>query len=156
MVVGGVLFLTPLHHPWNWPLLVSLCLQGYSCANIAAASLHAGPAQETSSTGKRFNGGGTADTQHGSAAAHDVRVPFKLVVMMEWIGRCGYFALGNSNSIATINVSRAACLNVSPLGMRRWATACWRRDAPPSAKRVCMAHTDTSARAGEQGFHGPV
>ena len=111
MVVGGVLFLTPLHHPWNWPLLVSLCLQGYSCANIAAASLHAGPAQETSSTGKRFNGGGTADTQHGSAAAHDVRVPFKLVVMMEWIGRCGYFALGNSNSIATINVSRAACLS---------------------------------------------
>ena len=111
MVVGGVLFLTPLHHPWNWPLLVSLCLQGYSCANIAAASLHAGPAQETSSTGKRSNGGGTADTQHGSAAGHNIGVPFKLVVMMEWIGRCGYFALGNSNSIATINVSRASCLS---------------------------------------------
>ena len=27
--------------------------------------------------------------------------------MMEWTGRSGYFALGNSNSIATINVSKA-------------------------------------------------
>ena len=35
------------------------------------------------------------------------QVPLSLLIMMEWTGRSGYFALGNSNSIATINVSKA-------------------------------------------------
>jgi ethanolaminephosphotransferase len=43
----------------------------------------------------------------GDAAQTRARLPLSLLVMMEWTGRSGYFALGNSNSIATINVSKA-------------------------------------------------
>ena len=50
---------------------------------------------------------GDAAAGYGDKIESMASLPPSLLVMMEWTGRSGYFALGNSNSIATINVSKA-------------------------------------------------
>ena len=43
-------------------------------------------------------------------------LPFSLLVMLDWMGRSGYFFLGNSNSLASIDISKAYTVsNFSPL-----------------------------------------
>ena len=71
------------HHLQNYPLLAAICLQFYAASNVCRMYVR----QEEQAT--------------------PVPAPIALLVMLEWMGRCGYFALGNSNSIATIDVSKA-------------------------------------------------
>jgi hypothetical protein len=61
--------------------------------------------QETATFGKRGPTAGSLSLdERGSSGGG---LPFALLVMLDWMGRSGYFFLGNSNSLATIDISRA-------------------------------------------------
>jgi len=80
---GLVTLLVPLHHEHNYPLLLLFLAQG-ACAAVVAGGMR----------------------QRGGGGAVEDGVQWELLVLLEWVGRCGFFALGNSNSLATVDISK--------------------------------------------------
>ena len=115
---GLVTFLVPLHHLQNHALLLLFLLQG-GCAALMARSMRASsdnsagdtPGKGGDTPGKGGDAPGKGDTSGKSSVVRDAAskegegrveggggdggVRWEFLVLMEWVGRCGYFSLGN-------------------------------------------------------------